>query len=141
MLTEGLRDIPTKLARLSPAMTEIPQTLEHREFGSAHLLARCATGVYKRMDTTSVHRAKVADFPISSAFTHWQGEGTKRKGRFVINLGRTNVMWEPAPMQMEKVELFAEDLQEKELMISFDLVAGYRHVQLHEYMLDFFIFK
>lgn len=78
---------------------------------------------------------------MSSAFTAWQGEGEDEKGRFFVNLLHQSKFWPKESCKMERMEEFAGELKQGEHLLSFDVTACYRHVNLHPLMLKYFMFS
>ena len=140
MLTEGLLDLPKEACWGLPPMGAIPQSEEDLEFGRKDLEAGCASGVYEEVAAWEAEDLVRRGYLISSAFTVWQGDPGARKGRFVVNLSRQSKFWAKGSVKMERLEEFTDELEEGERLISFDLVAGYRHVHLHPLMLNYFLF-
>ena len=141
MLTEGLLDLPTEACWGLPPMGDIPQSEEDLEFGRADLEAGCRNGVYEEVPLGEADDLVRRGYLVSSAFTVWQGDGVSRKGRFVVNFSRQSKFWGKGSVRMERLEEFGDELVEGERLISFDLVAGYRHVHLHPLMLNYFLFS
>lgn len=74
------------------------------------------------------------------AFAIWPGEDEERKGRFVIKFSRQSKHWPEGSLKMETLESFALDLQENNVMMSWDVKGGCRHMHLHPDMRDIFDF-
>ena len=141
MLTDGLLDLPTEACWGLPPMGAIPQSEDDLEFGRKDLESGCKSGVYEEVSQEEAEDLVRRGYLISSAFTVWQGDRDSRKGRFVVNFSRQSKFWGKGSVRMERLEEFSDELVESERLISFDLVAGYRHVHLHPLMLNFFLFS
>jgi hypothetical protein len=77
---------------------------------------------------------------VSSAFTVWQGEGSERKGSFVINFERQSRHWQKGSVKMEMLPGFAPGLVRNDVLTSWNVKSGYRHFYLHQRMRDYFLF-
>jgi hypothetical protein len=77
----------------------------------------------------------------SSAFMVWQGEGTERKGHFVINFVRQSRHWPKGSIKTENLSGFALNLLKGECLMSWYVKSGYLHFYLHPRMHDCFLFR
>jgi hypothetical protein len=78
---------------------------------------------------------------VSSAFIVWQGEGTERKGHFVVNFSSQSQHWPKGSVKMETLPCFGLSLQRGDHLMSLDIKSGYRHFYLHPCMRDYFLFR
>lgn len=120
---------------------DIPQTFEDLEFGRKDITKGLSTGIYTEFSRNHAHRSMRAGAIISSAFVVWQEREGERKGRFVVNLSQQSTHWEKGTVRMENLQEFAMSVQEKDFMLSTDAEKGYRHLRLHPYMRNWFIFR
>ena len=136
----GIRDPPTVPFTDGRVLPPIPQTEEDKMFASEDLRKGVKEGVYQEVSKAyalgQVRRGRL----VSSAFVVWQGEGTERKGRFVLNFHRQSKHWPKGSIKMETIPSFAVELERDDVMFSFDVQSGYRHFFLHPDMRDFFLF-
>lgn len=78
---------------------------------------------------------------VSSPFVAWNGYGADRKARFLINLSRNSEHWPHHGVKMETMPAFALDLEQGDILMSWDFKAGYRYMYLHPAMRDSFLFR
>lgn len=136
----GIRDMPSVPFSKGEILPAIPQTEEDKEFGLADLDDGIRMGVYEEVTRDYVTERVKNGLLCSSAFTVWQGEGEERKGRFVLNFHRQSKHWCKGSIKMETVPSFSLEMERGDMMLSFDVKAGYRHFFLHPDMRDFFLF-
>lgn len=137
----GIRDMPAVPFKEGVVMGEVPQSAADRVFAEEDLRKGCNNRVYERVGVEEVRRLVRNGKMVSSAFTVWQGEGSERKGRFVVNLHRQSEHWPKGSVRMETMQSFAMEMQKGDKLMSWDVKSGYRHFYLHPDMRDFFVFR
>lgn len=137
----GIRDMPSVPFTDGCVLGEIPQKEADLEFGREDLRAGCAGGVYEEVFAEEAAAIVRSGKMCSSAFVVWQGEGEKRKGRFVVNFKRQSTHWPKGSVKMETLPAFALDLHQGDALMSWDVKGGYRHMYLHPDVRDMFLFR
>lgn len=120
---------------------DIIQTKEDEEFAMKDLEDGYASGIYQKNTTRHAQCCKSKGAVISSSFTTWQGHGDDRNGRFIINLSRQTKHWRKGYLKMESPTEFASTMKQGDHFISFDVYKGYRILNLHPSVRDYFIFR
>lgn len=59
----------------------------------------------------------------------------------VVNLHHQSNHWPHRGVKMEKMTSFAVEMEAQDTLMSWDIKSGYRHLRLHPYMRDFFLFR
>jgi hypothetical protein len=101
----GIFDLPS-----TPFTSEVILPAESREdleFGKEYLAASCVAGIYEEVGLEEVREVIKTGRMVSSAFIVWQGDGTDRKGRFVINFARQSQHLPKGTVKMETLPAFA----------------------------------
>lgn len=119
---------------------DIPQSEEDVAFAAADLQEGCRTGIYWEVTPAHAALAKKKGYVISSSFVVWQDGSEGRKGRFIVNLSVQSKRWAKGSVKMESFPLLPMDLQQRDRMMSMDIVKGYMHLLLHPTMRDWFLF-
>lgn len=132
-----VRDMPSVPFTNGEILAAIPQTEEDRVFGIADLEDGLKKGVYEEVTEDFVMEKVKEGLLCSSAFTVWKGEGEERKGRFVLNFHKQSKHWPKGSTKMETVPGFALEMEQGDMMFSFDIKAGYRHFYVHPDMRNF----
>lgn len=140
-LRYGIREMPSVPFTGGTVLGEIPQSAEDISFAREDLRVGCVTGVYEELTREGARRILRTGKMCSSAFVVWQGDGAARKGRFVINFKQQSKHWPKGSVKMETLPGFALDLQERDVIMSWDIKSGYRHMYLHPDMRDYFLFR
>lgn len=136
----GIRDLPTIPFTDGQILPPIPQTEADKEFASADLSKGLREGIYEKVSWDLVQERVREGALVSSSFVVWQGEGSERKGRFVINLHRQSKHWDRGSIKMETIPSFSLELAQDDFLFSFDIQSGYRHFFLHPDIRDYFLF-
>jgi hypothetical protein len=114
----GILDLPSIPFTSGVVLPAIPQTEEDLEFGREDLRAGCASGIYEDIGVEGMREAVSMGRMVSLAFVVWQGEGTERKGRFVINFSRQSRHWPKGSVRMETFPGFALNLVKNDHLMS-----------------------
>lgn len=142
VLAHGVRDMPLNRILRLPEMPLIPKDIRSIEFGEADL----AKGVlpenrfYRRMTEEDMQRVRSAGKLISSVFTIWQDKKGTEECRFVICLNKQSNFYQKKPTRLEGAAEFSGYIRQRDRMLSFDIKSGYRHLRLHPYMIEDFVF-
>ena len=131
--------VPFERGRLIPA---VPQSEEDRRFAEVELREGCRaeSGIYEEISKAEALRLVEDGKLLSSAFVVWQGEGSERKGRFVVNFAQQSKHWAKGTIRMETLPSFGLELLKGDRLMSWDIKSGYRHFRLHPCMRDLFCF-
>lgn len=136
----GIRDLPIIPFTEGRILPPIPQTEADKEFASADLSKGLREGIYEEVSSEYAMEQVARGRLVSSSFVVWQGDGSERKGRFVVNLHLQSQHWKKGSIKMETLPSFALELEKDDFLFSFDIHAGYRHFYLHPQMRDYFLF-
>ena len=88
------------------------QSEENMASGREDLWRGCASGVYEDLSSGYVRDRVKEGKMVSSAFTVWQGEGTERRGWFVVDFKSHRKHWPQRSVKMENITGFALNLQQ-----------------------------
>jgi hypothetical protein len=80
-----------------------------------------------------VDLANLADGVVGLAV--WQGEGSERKGRFVINFARQCRHWPKGSVKMETLPGLALNMLKWDYLTNWDVKSWYRHFRMRDYFL------
>lgn len=141
MVRFGIRDMPTVPFTKGVVMGEIPQDERDLEFGLEELGTMVQSGMVEEVGWEEVGELVRGGKMVSNSFVVWQGEGDSKKGRFVVNFSEQSRHWPKGRVRMETIQSFAVEMQERDMLMSFDVKGGYRHFYLHPDMRDFFVFR
>lgn len=108
-------------------LPEIPQTPLDRDYEEQDLQRCLAEYIYEEVTNKNAYaQVKQGTMP-SSAFTLLQpGSSGDMQVVFMINFSRQSKHWEKGSIKIERILLFAIELQQYDHLISFDIREDYR---------------
>lgn len=135
-----IRDMPTVPFVHGLKLPSIPQAEKNLSFASDKISYGLATWVFEYV-TKAYSYSQIKEGKLNpSSFVTCSGEGTTEKGLFFLNFHVQSKHWPKGRLKMKTIPSFAMEVEQGDILFSFDIESGYHRFHLHPNMRDLVLF-